>query len=80
MGGLGVQISLVIVLLLINGVLAGTEIALISLRESQIARLEAGSATGQRTATIGDWELTVTGVAGRRITEVTIEPASPNPD
>jgi len=48
--GLGTQIALVAVLLLINGVLAGSEIALISLRESQIARLDTGSAAGRRLA------------------------------
>jgi len=50
MEGLGLQLTLVIVLLLINGVLAGSEIALISLRDTQIKRLEAGSATGRRLA------------------------------
>ena len=50
MDGLGLQLTLVFVLLLVNGVLAGSEIALISLREPQIARLEAGSATGRRLA------------------------------
>ena len=50
MEGLGTQIALVAVLVLINGVLAGSEIALISLRESQIARLESGSAAGRRLA------------------------------
>lgn len=52
MDGLGLQIILVFVLLMINGVLAGSEIALISLRESQIARLEAGSGTGKRLAAL----------------------------
>ncbi len=52
MEGLGVQITFVFLLLLTNGVLAGSEIALISLRESQIARLEAGSVTGQRLAAL----------------------------
>jgi putative hemolysin len=50
MEGLGLQVALVVVLLLINGVLAGSEIALISLRETQIKRLEAGSTTGRRLA------------------------------
>ena len=49
---LGVQLALVIVLLLVNGVLAGSEIALISLREQQIARLEAGSRRGRRLAAL----------------------------
>jgi len=52
MSGLGWQIALVVVLLLVNGVLAGSEIALISLREPQIARLESGSATGRRLAAL----------------------------
>jgi putative hemolysin len=50
MEGLGLQLTLVGVLLLINGILAGSEIALISLREAQINRLEAGSTTGGRLA------------------------------
>jgi len=50
--GLGLEITLVVVLLLINGVLAGSEIAIISLRESQIARLEAGSAAGRHLAAL----------------------------
>jgi putative hemolysin len=50
--GLGLEIALVVVLLLLNGVLAGSEIALISLRESQIARLEAGSTAGKRLASL----------------------------
>jgi putative hemolysin len=49
-GGLGAELTLVIVLLLLNGLLAGSEIALISLRESQIARLEAHSTAGRRLA------------------------------
>ncbi len=52
MSGVGAQIALVFVLLLINGVLAGSELALISLREPQIAKLEAGSATGKRLAAL----------------------------
>lgn len=52
MEGLGLEITLVLVLLLINGVLAGSEIAIISLRESQIARLEAGSAAGRHLAAL----------------------------
>ena len=50
MGGVGTELIIVIVLLLVNGALAGSEIALISLRESQIARLEKGSAAGERLA------------------------------
>ena len=52
MEGLGFQLTLVLVLLLINGVLAGSEIAIISLREAQIRRLDAGSATGRRLAAL----------------------------
>jgi putative hemolysin len=50
--GLGLEIALVVVLLLLNGVLAGSEIALISLRESQIARLETSSTVGKRLASL----------------------------
>jgi len=40
------QLLLVAVLVLVNAAFAGTELALVSLRESQLQRLEAGSATG----------------------------------
>jgi putative hemolysin len=52
MNSLGFQLGLIFILLLINGVLAGSEIALISLREPQLARLEAGSRTGRRLAAL----------------------------
>lgn len=48
--GVGIQVALVIVLLGINAVLAGSEVALISLRESQIARLEGHGARGRAVA------------------------------
>lgn len=47
MGGYGIQILLVLVLILINGALAGSEMALVSLRESQIHRLERSSHGGR---------------------------------
>ncbi|MGH2603144.1 MAG: hemolysin family protein, partial [Dehalococcoidia bacterium] len=47
MGGYGIQILLVFVLILINGALAGSEMALVSLRESQIHRLERSSHGGR---------------------------------
>ncbi|BCJ76604.1 membrane protein [Catellatospora sp. IY07-71] len=47
MGGYGTQILLVLVLMLINGALSGSEMALISLRESQIQRLERSSSGGR---------------------------------
>jgi putative hemolysin len=50
--GVGLQLALVAVLLLVNGVLAGSEIALISLREPQIAKLEARSLAGRRLAAL----------------------------
>jgi putative hemolysin len=50
--GLGLEIALIVLLLLLNGVLAGSEIALISLRESQIARLEGASSAGRRLASL----------------------------
>src|SRR5262245_64698631 len=40
MNGIGPQLALVVVLIAINAVFAGTELALVSLRESQIKRLE----------------------------------------
>ncbi|MEV6600186.1 hemolysin family protein [Actinoplanes sp. NPDC051346] len=46
MGGFGWQIALVVVLVLLNAVFAGSEMALVSLRESQLQRLERGSRRG----------------------------------
>ncbi|MFO7547376.1 MAG: hemolysin family protein [Acidimicrobiia bacterium] len=47
MGGTWPQLLLVLALVAVNGVLAGSEIALISLRESQIARLERRGGSGR---------------------------------
>jgi putative hemolysin len=47
MGGTGGQIVLVLVLVLVNAVFAGSEMALVSLRESQIQRLERQSRGGR---------------------------------
>ncbi|GAA1743124.1 hemolysin family protein [Luedemannella helvata] len=47
MGGYGTQILIVLVLMLLNGALSGSEMALISLRESQIKRLERSSKGGK---------------------------------
>ncbi|GIH06151.1 membrane protein [Rhizocola hellebori] len=47
MGGYGTQVLLVLVLILVNGALSGSEMALISLRESQIQRLERTSRGGR---------------------------------
>lgn len=47
MSGYGWQLALVAVLLLLNGLFAGSEIALVSLREGQLRRLERRSATGR---------------------------------
>jgi putative hemolysin len=46
-GGYGTQILLVLVLILVNGALSGSEMALISLRDSQIRRLERTSRGGR---------------------------------
>ncbi|WP_433375812.1 hemolysin family protein [Actinoplanes sp. CA-142083] len=46
MGGYGWQLVLVVVLVLLNAVFAGSELALISLRDSQLQRLERRSRTG----------------------------------
>jgi putative hemolysin len=48
--GVGIQVALIVVLLGVNAVLAGSEVALISLRESQIARLETQGARGRSVA------------------------------
>ncbi|GAA1896244.1 hemolysin family protein [Asanoa iriomotensis] len=47
MGGYGAQVALVLVLVLLNAVFAGSEMALVSLRESQIRRLERASSGGR---------------------------------
>ncbi|GIF49192.1 putative hemolysin [Asanoa ferruginea] len=47
MGGYGLQVALVLVLVLLNAVFAGSEMALVSLRESQIRRLERTSRAGR---------------------------------
>lgn len=47
MGGYTTQILLVLILMLLNGALSGSEMALISLRESQIRRLERASGGGK---------------------------------
>jgi magnesium and cobalt exporter, CNNM family len=46
-GGYGTQVLLVLILILVNGALSGSEMALISLRESQIQRLERSSRGGR---------------------------------
>ena len=50
MGGYGWQIVLVAVLVLVNAVFAGSEMALVSLRESQVQRLERETRTGRTLA------------------------------
>ncbi|MGA5300975.1 hemolysin family protein [Nucisporomicrobium flavum] len=50
MGGYGWQVALVVVLVLLNAGFAGSEMALVSLRESQLQRLERESRTGVRLA------------------------------
>jgi putative hemolysin len=49
-GGIGWQIVLVVVLVLVNAVFAGSEMALVSLRESQLQRLERESRAGKTLA------------------------------
>lgn len=46
MDGLLPQVGVVVLLVLVNAAFAGTELALVSLREGQLQRLEARSATG----------------------------------
>lgn len=50
--GTWLNVGLVIVFVLIGGVFAGTEFALVSLRESQISRLETRGARGARVARV----------------------------
>ena len=47
MGGYGVEVALVLVLVLVNAVFAGSEMALVSLRESQVRRLERSGSGGR---------------------------------
>ena len=48
--GIGVQVGLIVVLLGVNALLAGSEVALISLRDAQLARLEERGARGRAVA------------------------------
>ncbi len=50
MGGYGFQVGLVVVLVLLNAAFSGSEMALITLRESQLQRLERASRTGKTLA------------------------------
>ncbi len=50
--GTWTNIGLVLLFILVGGVFAGTEIALVSLRESQVARIEKQSARGARVAAV----------------------------
>ncbi|WP_310370283.1 hemolysin family protein [Catenuloplanes atrovinosus] len=50
MGGYGAQIALVLILVLVNAAFSGSEMALISLRESQLQRLEKVSRGGRTLA------------------------------
>ncbi|WP_067494980.1 hemolysin family protein [Actinoplanes sp. TFC3] len=52
MGSYGWQIVLVVVLVLLNAVFAGSEMALVSLRESQLQRLERETRTGKTLAAL----------------------------
>jgi putative hemolysin len=47
MGGVGGEVLLVLVLVLVNAAFSGSEMALVSLRESQVQRLERGSRRGR---------------------------------
>src|SRR5687768_17707685 len=47
MGGIGDEIVLVLVLVLVNAVFSGSEMALVSLRDSQVQRLERASRRGR---------------------------------
>ena len=50
MSGVGLQVGLVVVLMLVNAAFAGSEVALISLREGQLRRLEAEGGRGRLVA------------------------------
>jgi putative hemolysin len=47
MGGYGTQVMVVVVLILLNAAFAGTEMALVSLRDSQLRRLERSARAGR---------------------------------
>ena len=48
--GIGIQVGLIVVLLGVNALLAGSEVALISLRDAQLARMEERGARGRAVA------------------------------
>jgi len=50
MSGIGLEIGLVVVLMVVNAAFAGSEVALISLREGQLRRMEAESGRGRLVA------------------------------
>jgi putative hemolysin len=50
MGGTGFEIGLVLVLIMVNALFAGSEVALISLREGQLRRMEAEGGRGRLAA------------------------------
>ena len=50
MSGIGLEIALVLVLMVVNAAFAGSEVALISLREGQLRRLEAQGGRGRLVA------------------------------
>ena len=50
MSGIGFEIGLVLVLMVVNAAFAGSEVALISLREGQLRRLEAEGGRGRLVA------------------------------
>jgi putative hemolysin len=50
MSGIGLEIGLVVVLMVVNAAFAGSEVALISLREGQLRRLEAEGGRGRLVA------------------------------
>jgi putative hemolysin len=50
MSGIGFEIALVLVLMVVNAAFAGSEVALISLREGQLRRLEAAGGRGRLVA------------------------------
>ncbi|AGF72085.1 hemolysin family protein [Corynebacterium halotolerans] len=52
MGGIALNALLVVIFVIIGGVFAATEMALVSLRESQIRKMERGTGAGRKVATL----------------------------
>jgi hypothetical protein len=78
-GWLRGQLALVLALVLVNAVFAGSEMALVSLRDSQLRRLERTTRSGPTLARLPRHVAEVVEVTGRAITRVRLRPAARPP-